>query len=132
MAEEQASRLATAIEAAARLAILEALAEAAGEISRDLAPGSVDARLRGREVEFVVAKPRSDPPPPAVMAETDDASTTRTTLRLPDAVKALAEQEAAAEGISLNTWLVRAITAALDPRRRQRSTQGSSVTGWVR
>ena len=50
--QETAERLAAALDPAARLAILEALAEAAGEITRELAPGSVDVRLRGREVEF--------------------------------------------------------------------------------
>ena len=52
--EEIAGRLAAALDAAARLAILDALTDAAGEITRDLAPGSVDVRLRGRDVEFAV------------------------------------------------------------------------------
>ena len=36
--------------------LLEALSDAAGEITRELAPGSVEVRLRGRDPEFVVTK----------------------------------------------------------------------------
>src|SRR6478752_990607 len=145
--EEIAARLAAALDAAARLAILDALSDAAGEITRDLAPGSVDVRLRGRDVEFAVTPPTSVEAPtgaPAVTTaptaqqaadsgdEPDDASTSRTTLRLPDALKARAEAAAANEGISLNTWLVRAITAALEPKRDEREQRSSSYAGWVR
>ena len=143
--EEIAARLATALDAAARLAILDALTDAAGEITRDLAPGSVDVRLRGRDVEFAVTSPILETPPdhaqnalvtaaPAGESpdDADDAATSRTTLRLPDALKSRAEAAAAAEGVSLNTWLVRAITAALEPRTDDRTNRSSSYTGWVR
>lgn len=143
-AEELATRLLTALEPAARLALLEALSEAAGEITRELAPGSVDVRLRGREVDFVVSLPAAEPPGveapnsgpvpvPNATDDADDAATSRTTLRLPDAVKARAEQAAVAEGVSLNTWLVRAISGTLEaPRRAAPAVHGSSFTGWVR
>jgi anti-sigma factor RsiW len=130
-AQELAERLAAALDAAARLAMLQALSDAAAEITHELAPGSVDARLRGRDVEFVVTTPPTAPvvstPAPD---EGDDGSTSRTTLRLPDALKARAETAAAAAGISLNAWFVRAVSAALEPQRPQ--AHGSSYTGWVR
>src|SRR5690242_6917706 len=50
-----AERLSAQLEAATRLVLLDALSTAAGEITRELAPGSVDLRLRGRDLEFVVA-----------------------------------------------------------------------------
>ncbi|WP_157157542.1 MULTISPECIES: toxin-antitoxin system HicB family antitoxin [unclassified Diaminobutyricimonas] len=142
--EQVAERLAAALDAAARLAILDALSDAAGEITLDLAPGSVDLRLRGRDVEFVVTSPAefespgdsaSAPTTSAPMAEaddTEDASTSRTTLRLPDALKARAEAAAAKEGVSLNTWLVRAIGAALVPATGETQSRSSSFSGWVR
>ena len=52
-----AERLSTALDAAARLVLLEALSDAASEITRELAPGSVDVRLRGRDPELVVTRP---------------------------------------------------------------------------
>lgn len=145
--EEIAGRLAAALDAAARLAILDALTDAAGEISRDLAPGSVDVRLRGRDVEFAVTSPTvidaasvdrtaptpTAPQPPAPDADdADDGSTSRTTLRLPDALKLRAEAAAANEGLSLNTWLVRAIGAALEPKPEQNVARSSQYSGWVR
>lgn len=140
-AQEIAGRLTTALEAAARLTILETLSEAAGEITRELAPGSVDVRLRGRDVEFVVAQPASEGvaadasatgEPAGTGDDAEDGAPSRTTLRLPDSVKARAEAAAAADGVSLNAWLVRAVGAALEPRRSKPQTHGSSFTGWVR
>src|SRR6185312_677044 len=55
-------RLTASMESAIRLALLEALSAAADEITRDLAPGSVQVRLRGRDPEFVVTPPASDRP----------------------------------------------------------------------
>src|SRR6187431_247526 len=66
--EEIAGRLVVALDASARVAILEALSEAAAEITRDLAPGAVDVRLRGRDVEFVVSRPAPDPAAEAPVA----------------------------------------------------------------
>ncbi len=144
--EELAGRLAAALEAAGRLAILEALSEAVGDITAELSPGSVDLRLRGRDVDFVVtrpAAPTASAPTTATAsasasasaepADTDDAGTSRTTLRLPDTLKSRAESAAAVDGLSLNTWLVRAVTAALETARRPvPNATGSTYTGWVR
>ena len=134
-----AERLAAGLDAATRLVLLDVLSAAVGEITRDLAPGSVDLRLRGREVEFVVTAPPAegdtdDAAPTSI--DLDDASTSRTTLRLPDALKARVDDAAAADGLSVNTWLVRAVAAALQPKQR-RSTQralrtGDNFAGWAR
>jgi hypothetical protein len=134
-----AERLAAGLDAATRLVLLDALSAAVGEITRDLAPGSVDLRLRGREVEFVVSQPSIETEAddaPAASVDLDDASTSRTTLRLPDALKARVDEAASADGLSVNTWLVRAIAAAVQPKQR-RSTQralrtGDNFAGWAR
>ncbi|RYV49896.1 histidine kinase [Pengzhenrongella frigida] len=134
-----AERLVGALDAATRLVLLDALSAAVGEITRDLAPGSVDLRLRGREVEFVVVQPNNEGDAderPAATVDLDEASTSRTTLRLPDALKARVDDAAAADGLSVNTWLVRAVAAALQPKQR-RSTQrtlraGDNFAGWAR
>ena len=147
-----AERLSAPLDASVRLVLLEALAAAAAEITAELAPGSVDVRLRGRDPEFVVTAPpattfesasdRRTAPAielPAVAAPADDASTSRTTLRLPDQLKAQVEQAAARDGVSVNTWLVRAIAAAVEPAPSRRPTDtrpadgdANRVTGWVR
>ena len=132
-----AERLVTGLDAATRLVLLDALSAAVGEITRDLAPGSVDLRLRGREVEFVITHAPVDSDESAESTpDLDDVSTSRTTLRLPDALKSKVDDAAAADGLSVNTWLVRAVATALHPRQR-RSTQrtlrtGDNFAGWAR
>ena len=137
---ELVERLVVALEAAGRLVILDALAEAVGEITRELTPGSVDLRLRGRDVEFAVSKPAVEaaeeqptPRPQPVAEEDEDATASRTTVRLPDALKVRAAQAAAAEGVSFNTWLVRTVAAAVEPSPPAvRTSHGSSYSGWLR
>ncbi len=131
-----AERLASGLDAATRLVLLDALSAAAGEITRDLAPGSVDVRLRGREIEFVVTQPSGESAADNVPhVDLDEASTSRTTLRLPDALKVRVD-EAAAEGLSVNSWLVRVVAAALQPKQRraaQRTVRtGDNFAGWAR
>jgi len=132
-----AERIATGLDAATRLVLLEALSTAAAEITRDLAPGSVDLRLRGREVEFVITQPTdSEATEPISPVDLDDVSTSRTTLRLPDALKARVDDAAAADGLSVNTWLVRAVAAALEPKQRRSAQRtlrtGDNFAGWAR
>lgn len=136
-----AERLAAGLDAATRLVLLDALSAAAGEITRDLAPGSVDVRLRGREIEFVVTQSSNETDTEEEVQagsslDIDDASTSRTTLRLPDALKTRVDEAAATDRLSVNTWLVRAIATALEPKQR-RSTQravraGDNFAGWAR
>ncbi len=65
-AQALAERLTAPLDAATRLVLLDALSAAAGEITRDMAPGSVDLRLRDREPTFVVTLP-----PPAETSTAD-------------------------------------------------------------
>jgi hypothetical protein len=115
-----AERLTAPLEASTRLVLLEALSAAAGEISAELAPGSVDLRLRGGEPEFVVGLAAAedhaaDPAPgPLPGAGAEAAATARINLRLPEELKARVEAAATTAGLSTNTWLVRAIAASVD------------------
>ena len=56
-----AERLTAPLESAVRLTLLDALSAAAAEITRELAPGSVDVLLRNREPVFVVTPPPAGP-----------------------------------------------------------------------
>ena len=127
-------RLTAPLQTAVRLMLLEALSAAADEITRELAPGSVEVRLRGGEPEFVVT-----PPPtaePAEPPEIDEAATARINLRLPERIKEGVEEAAGRDRVSVNTWLVRAIAGALANNERRRPSSGGrigqSYTGWVR
>jgi hypothetical protein len=149
-AQDLAERLSAPLESAIRLALLEALSAAAEEITGELAPRSVEVRLRGRDPEFVVSPPLEEPADDNadkvfVAQYDDDGGTWRVTLRLPEGLRAAVEAAARREGTSLNTWLVRAAAVASqgasqgasqwasqsESGRSTRST-GHHVTGWVR
>ena len=142
-ARELAERLTAPLDAAVRLMLLDALSAAADEITRELAPGSVELRLRSGEPGFVVTpapadeadEPAWEPAAPAP-PDADEGATARINLRLPEQLKAGIEQAAARERMSVNTWLVRAAAAAVandDRRPRQRGGRlGETFTGWVR
>ncbi len=146
-----AERLSAPLESAARLTLLNVLSAAMSDVTRELAPGSVDVRLRGLDPEFVVTPPPASEPvreerepvvapvvaaPPA--AETDDGTMVRINLRLPAHLKGRAEGAAAEEGLSVNAWLVRAVSVALDGGGRAsapgrgKDSGGRGFTGWVR
>ncbi|MCW2755266.1 MAG: toxin-antitoxin system HicB family antitoxin [Marmoricola sp.] len=115
---DAAERLTMALDPSMRLALMEALSQAAAEITTEMRTGSVDVRLAGRELEFVVEQPAPAAPPAAATAgpadedDDSDAATARITLRLPESVKARAEELANKHGSSLNTWIVNVLRAA--------------------
>jgi hypothetical protein len=139
-----AERLAAPLESAVRLMLLDALSAAADEITRELAPGSVELRLRTGEPAFVVTPAPVDEPgdagaaPPVMPPEDDDGETARINLRLPGQLKAGVERAASRDGLSVNAWLVRLTATALntnDPDRRRPHRGGrigDSYSGWVR
>src|SRR3954447_26919223 len=119
-AQATAERLTYALDPAARLALMEAISQAATEITAEMPSGSVDVRLDGRELAFVVdapsgpppPQPPPPPPPPSGAEDEEDGGIARITLRLPESVKTKAEEFAARSGHSLNTWLVNVVRAA--------------------
>jgi hypothetical protein len=147
-------RLTGPLESAIWMTLLDALSAAADEITRDLAPGSVELRLRGRDPNFIVASPPAGPLEPAAqdaaataagapdsdLLIAEDGPASRINVRLPEQLKAEIEKAAAKEGRSVNAWLVRAAAAALQrsdrdqrpepPGGGKRARQG--FTGWVR
>ena len=116
--KQAAERLAYALDPSARLALMEAISHAAAEITAELPEGSVEVRLVGRELDFVVeiappsAMPAPPPPSAPPVVEEEDGDLARITLRIPEAVKSRAEEKAAAAGQSLNTWMVGLVRSA--------------------
>ncbi|AXK35661.1 hypothetical protein DVA86_26505 [Streptomyces armeniacus] len=149
-----AERLIGPLESATRLTLLKALSAAADEITRDLAPGSVDVRLRGLEPHFVVTLPPSDESyddedehgyefvsesaqaarQPESAAES--SGTARINFRPPEHLKLLIDEAASKQGLSVNAWLVRACNAVLASESRRidrRAPRGEQrYSGWVR
>jgi predicted DNA binding CopG/RHH family protein len=134
-----AEMLAEAMEASVRLTLLEVLSAAAAEITTRLDDAVIDVRLSGSDADFVVTvtaddEPADQPTEQAAAEASDDM--TRVTLRLSEPLKARVEASAAAAGVSVNAWLIRAIGQALDapPGRPSRSRPGvgQRYTGYAR
>ncbi len=129
-----AERLGGAVEASTRLALISALSDAAAQISAEIAPSSVELRLNGVDPDLVVAvaaptaeptlllPAREEPGPEQaevedVPAADEDEPVARISLRLPASVKARVDEQADADKISTNAWLLRAVMDALGQRQ---------------
>jgi hypothetical protein len=138
--------IADTLDSAIRLTLLDVLAGAAAEITSRLDDAAIELRLSSSNPTFAVVQmppelppsPPCPPPPPARESE-EESGTSRVSLRLPDGLKVRAEAAAAADGLSLNAWLVRAANRALsDPPRssrpssRSESGPGRRITGYAR
>ena len=144
-----AERLVAPLDAAVRLSLLDALAAAAQEITCELAPSAVEVRLRGRDPEFVVVTatgPAEDEAGTGVPAGDtsvapgpfDDGGMARINLRMPEQLRSRIDHAAAAQGLSVNAWLVRSVAASLDhtgspaPDDRSGPRGSQRFSGWVR
>jgi hypothetical protein len=108
-----AELLAVALESSLGRRLQEALAEAALELSAQLQEGRVEVRVAGGDPELIYV--HDEAPVPA--DPSDEAFSARVTLRLPESLKSRLEAAAAANGVSVNTWLVQALGRLLEPRR---------------
>lgn len=139
-----AEMLAETLDSSVRLALLDVLSAAADEITASLDGATIDVRLAGAQPEFVVNVTHlAEEPPPEPGEAGDDAGNTRVTLRISDGLKSRVEAAALATGMSVNAWLVRAVSRALEspssgPRARPpfsppgRSGPGKRYTGFAR
>ncbi|MCO7219273.1 toxin-antitoxin system HicB family antitoxin [Klenkia sp. PcliD-1-E] len=131
-----AGLLADTLEPAVRLAVTDALAAMAAEVTAELDDTAVDVVVRGRDPEVVVTRSAAHAAAPAepTAPPDDDEAVARISLRLPESLKARADAAAAAAGVSLNTWLVRAVATGLQapPPTAPRSGPGRRMTGWAR
>ena len=161
-----AALLGAAIEPAARLALMNALSDLAAEVTAALDDRVVEVRLDGRDVRVSVSgepavhnsetAPERAPSPFAGFGGSgfggsgfggaDAGDISRITLRLVEQIKGQAEQAAAAQGVSLNSWVAQAVQGALAGggagRRHGRrgewgggpgrgDAEGRRIRGWV-
>jgi len=144
-----AALLGSAIEPAARLAVMNALSDLAAEVTASLPDHVVEVRLDGRDVRVSVSgQPGADeqheqeaPQQPqgfsAFGADAGDIS--RITLRLVEQIKNQAEQAASQQGMSLNSWLAQTVQGALSGQGgrkpgkpfKQAKQDSKRIRGWV-
>jgi hypothetical protein len=134
-----AEMLTESLDSSLRLALLDVLSAAADEITASLEGAMIDVRLSGTEPEFVVTVTgdNHETGEPAMSGEAaEDAGTARVTLRMPESMKSAVEARAAVEGLSVNTWLVRAVSRALERHSgrgpKPRPGVGKRYTGFAR
>jgi hypothetical protein len=127
-----AELLTEALDSSVRLTLLDVMSAAAADITARLGDTVVEVRLADGEPTFVVtsapAETDYEPSAPAGAADAEPG-TARLTLRLPDALKTRVEAAAARDGVSVNTWLVRAASRSLEADGRGRTTPGRRGTG---
>ena len=134
-------RLGEAIDSSVRLMLLDVLSSAAAEITTRLDDAVIDVRLSAGEPDFVItavpAAHDTQSAGPGQDSLSDDAGTARVTLRLSEALKTRVEAQAAADGLSVNSWLAHAAISALEGSgsargQRARSGIGQRITGYAR
>lgn len=123
--ESAVERLLPALDPILQTRLLEALSEVAKDIKENLPGGHLEARLTGGEITFAFL-PDTEAP-----RETPSDLNARITLRLPDDLKSRIEQAATSEGISLNSWLLKAsergsYSVTFSPGKRQMKGKGRS------
>jgi HicB family len=127
-----AAVLAAALEPAARLALMNALSDLAAEVTASLEDHVVEVRLDGRDVQVVVtgtAPPRSEAREEPLPPPDEGGDMSRMTLRLFEQLKSKAEQAAAQQGVSLNTFVQQAVHGALN-KGRHRGKEWSARWDW--
>ena len=104
---EAAGRITLTLQASVGLRLLDALSEAVLELNEKLPSGHVEVRLAGQDPSFVYVSDEPEAPAPSAG---DEVFSARITLRLPEALKTSVEEAAAKEGMSVNTYIVRALS----------------------
>lgn len=131
-AEEALERLQRAVEASVQLRLLDAVGEAAQELTSQLSSGHIDVRIAGRDVQLVVVDSPEVLVATEALAEADEAGTARLTLRIPEPLKAKVESASAGEGLSVNAWLVRTISRGLSSGATSTAVRtGRRITGFA-
>ena len=126
---QAAQRLEGAVRQSATLRLIDALTQVALEVSSQLPNGHLDVRLAGQDPELVYVEEEGEEP----QAQTaEDGLTARITLRLPDSLKVALERAADAEGVSVNTWLVRALQRSVSGGGGRAVRSGKRITGYAR
>jgi hypothetical protein len=121
---EAVIRLGRMLEATVRVQLMDAMSEAAAELSQELPTGRVEVRIAGSDVALTFVREQDEPADLPV-----DEDSARITLRLPESLKTQAETAASREGISMNAWIIRAVKRAVDGKPRL--VTGQRVRGFA-
>ncbi|MDQ2848199.1 MAG: toxin-antitoxin system HicB family antitoxin [Actinomycetota bacterium] len=155
--QRTAAALAGAVEPSTRLALMNALSDLAAEITGALEDTTVEVKLDGKDVRIAIERHfaddadasaeqynqwksgSGDPTDPEdlrhAMREAG-SELSRTTVRLFNDLKTQAESAASDQGMSLNTYISRAVSdsvkgVASGKHGKNSRRSGRNVTGWI-
>lgn len=152
--QRTAAALAASLDSGARLALMNALSDLAAEITGELESVSVEVALDGADVRVSVqdrhhepdgfgaafdkparsADPSPDSPEWAQAMKDAGSELSRTTVRLFQDLKTQAESAASDQGVSLNSYISRAVqdsVKGVSGRQKTSRRSGRQVTGWI-
>ena len=121
-----ARQIGIVLEPALRQRLLDAITDAAHELTSQVPAGHVEVRIEGGDPRLVFVE---EAPSPATAPTGEDAHTARITLRLPETLKSTVDEAAAREGLSVNTYLVQLISRNAD--RSYSPHRGKRLVGFA-
>jgi hypothetical protein len=132
---EVAARIAEVLGRSLPSRILDLLSEVAAEVSAELPGGRVEIRVAGDDVDLAYIEDAPARPGELAVAgegdrERDRDMSARITLRLSESLKALVEQGAARERISVNAFIVRTLEQGASSEHHRKSYAGNRLHGY--
>ena len=122
---EAAERIAAVLGRSVPGRVLDLLSDAATELSAELPDGRVEIRVAGDDVDLAYV---ADEHAPA--GEPEGELSARITLRLGEGLKSRVEERASAEGISVNTFIVRVLERGTSAQRSRGAGVGNRLRGY--
>ena len=124
---EVAERIADVLSRSLPGRVLDLLSDAAAELTASLPGGHVDIRVAGDDVDMTYVE--DDPGSMPAVANGDDLSA-RITLRVSEGLKSRVEQGAAADGVSVNTFILRTLERGTSSNRSRSGRAGNRLRGY--
>jgi hypothetical protein len=128
---DAATRIVGVLEGPINARLLEVLSQVAAELDTQGEPAHVELRVVGSDARLVLVVDAEDEEPTAATPADGDTDA-RITLRLPAALKTAVESAAAAEGVSVNSFIVRRLIAQPSPSSRSQQFGRRRMSGYGR
>lgn len=107
--QDAAERIAAGLGASVKMHLLDLLGQVAVDLSEQVEGGRVEVRLAGSEPELIIVHEQAVSAPEPVEEAGSEEADARITLRLPSRLKERIESAADSEGVSTNTWIIKAL-----------------------
>src|ERR1700722_7647085 len=124
---EVAERIADVLARSVPGRVLDLLSDAGAELTASLPDGRIDIRVAGDDVDLTYV---GDDHGPMSSAGDGDELSARITLRVSEGLKSRVEQGAAADGVSVNTFILRTLERGTSSNRSRSGRAGNRLRGY--